>query len=368
MKAAGKSSRDTGRTGKFKYKKPDPAKVKEHADQQGGAFDSIFKSGIDTFRAEQGDNTIRILPPTWEDQDHYAYLIWVHRRIGGDNSTYICPLKMKGDPCPICEAAREAKEAGEDDDAKALGVQKTYAAWVINRNDKKPVPLLYHMSWTMDRDIASICQNKKTGATLFVDHPDEGYDVTFTRKGTNLNTKYFGHQVDRESSPIDESARKQDEILEYIQENSIPNLLKIREYDYLEQVAKGKKAKSDEDEDADDADEKPKRRTRDDDDEEDAKPAKRRTRDDDDEDEKPAKRRARDDDDEDDGEKPVKKKPAKGDDDEDERPAKRRVRDDEDEDEKPAKRRARDDDEDERPAKRRSRDDDEDEAPRVRRK
>src|ERR1700693_6132381 len=88
----------------FSYTPRDPDKVKERAEQTGSRFDSPFIDRFDTFRPKVGDNLIRILPPTWDDHDHYGFDIWVHSYIGPDNGTYLCLNKMQNKPCPICKA------------------------------------------------------------------------------------------------------------------------------------------------------------------------------------------------------------------------------------------------------------------------
>src|ERR1700689_3850903 len=105
---------------KFKYTERTEKSVRDRAEQQSGRFDSIFKDNVDVFRPQNGDNTFRILPPTWENHDHYGYDIWVHGYVGADNSSYLCLNKMNKGRCPICDAAIEAKRAGEEDDAKAF--------------------------------------------------------------------------------------------------------------------------------------------------------------------------------------------------------------------------------------------------------
>jgi gp32-like DNA binding protein len=384
-----RADRDKGRGG-FVYQSRDSKTVKDRATQTGAVFDSIFKSGFDVFKPKGGTNSIRFLPPTWEDPEHFGYDIWVHGYVGSDNSSYLCPNKMKNKPCPICEAQKEAKDAGEDDEAKKLTPRKRTVAWLIERDGDTDMPQLYAMSWTVDRDIAVLCNNEKTGKVLEIDHPEKGYDVSFKRKGDGLKTEYYGFNIDRDDSPIEDKEKKQDEILAYIEENPIPSVLKFYSEDHLRKVIEGTAASEDDDDkgrrgrrrkDDDDEDDKPRGRGRgkdDDDDSEDDKPRGRgRGKDDDDdaEDDKPRGRRGRDDDDDSEDDKPRGRGRKDDDDDaEDDKPRSRRGRDDDDdsEDDKPRSRRGRDDDDDGEDDKPRGRgrdkdDDDEDDKPRGRR-
>ena len=230
----------------FQYHPRTGDDVKKRAEQQGGQFDSIIRSGIDRWRPKDGENIIRILPPTWEEHDHYGLDVWVHAFVGPDRSTYLCPMKMKNEPCPICKLAREAKVAGEDEEAKQLQAQRRVMVWIIDRDNEKATPALFDMSWSMDRDIAALCHNKRTGKVLLIDHPDEGYDIIFTRTGKGLNTRYIGMAVDRESSPVMADEAEQEKVLEYIQENPIPDVLNFYDSDYLDKMINAEVSEKDE--------------------------------------------------------------------------------------------------------------------------
>jgi hypothetical protein len=349
----------------FVYKGRSAETIKKIAEQSGGRFDSILKGGTDTFTPHVGENTVRILPPTW-DSDYFGLTVWVHSRIGEDNSTYLCLKKMKGKDCPICAAAKEAKDDGEEDEAKALRNNERFLYYVIDRKEKEPSPAVWNASWTQNRDIADACRNMKTGKVLLIDHPDEGYDLSFRRTGQGLKTKYGAPQVDRDKSPISDDDDEQTEILETIEANPLPDLLHYYDAEYLEKVLSGggkKDEELDEDEDGD----------------EEEKPSKRKKRGDEDEDEeedRPKKKKPAADEEDDDGEeedeKPKKKKRVVADEDEeeDEKPTRRRRGREEDEEEAGEDEAGDgdgdgDEEEDEKPSRskrsRRGSDDDEDE-------
>jgi hypothetical protein len=399
----------------FVYKGRSADSVKERAEQTGGRFDSILKSGTDTFTPHVGENIVRILPPTW-DSEHFGFPIWVHGRIGEDNSSYLCLRKMKNKECPICAAAKEAKDDGEADEAKALNPSQRYLYYIVDRKEKNASALVWNASWTQDRDIADACRNMKTGKVLLIDHPDEGYDISFRRTGQGLKTRYGSPQVDRDKSPISDDDDEQAEILETIEASPLPDLLHYYDAEYLEKVLSGGSKKDEELDDGDDDDDKPSKRKKrgdadedeeedrpkkkkkpaadeeeDDGEEEDEKPKKKKkpaADEDEEEDEKPTRRRrgreedeeeeAREDDtdgddagDEEEDEKPSRSKRSRrgsdaDEDEEEEKPKKKRrpADEDEEEDEKPKRRRAADEDEeeeDEKPKRRRAADEDEEE-------
>lgn len=244
---AGRTRSDQTRKTSFVYKARDPSTAKARSEQTGGRFDSPWKNGIDIWKAKEGDNLIRILPPTWDEHDHFGFDVWVHGYVGADNSTYICLAKQQGEHCPICEAAKEAKAAGEADEAKALYPQKKVCCWIIDRDDKKLNPQLWPMSWTMDRDVAALTFSKRSGKVLLIDHPEEGFDLTVKRQGQGLKTRYFGLQLDRDCSPIADDQEDQDRIIEYIEENPIPTVFEAKSAEYLEKVLTGTAAVKDKD-------------------------------------------------------------------------------------------------------------------------
>jgi hypothetical protein len=246
----------------FKYHPRGEEEVRKRAEQRGGQFDSIFRSGVDRWRPKDGENVIRILPPTWENHEHYGYDIWLHSFVGPDKSTYLCPSKMLNKPCPICNASREAKRAGEEEEAKQLAATKRVAMWVIDRSEESTTPKLFDMSWSMDRDVAALCHNKRTGKVLLIDHPDKGYDISFSRTGKGLNTRYIGMAVDREDSPVMSDEDEQQQVLDYVQENPIPDQLKFYDEAYLENMISGSADEHDKDLDEDGDDDRPSKPSR----------------------------------------------------------------------------------------------------------
>lgn len=378
---------------KFKYKARSAEDVKKRAEQTGGRFDSPVKRGFDMWRPKSGENVIRILPPTWDDFDHYGYDVFMHRYVGSDSSNYVCPNKMRGKACCICDEAKQLKADGEEDEAKKIGFQKRVWVWVIDRDDKSEQPQVWDMSWSQDRDISEQSRYKN-GKILLIDHPDEGFDVIVKKTGSGkTNTKYH-FNIERDSSPISEDPDKQEEILKFITENPIPSVIQMFSNEHLEKKMEGTGSEKDEDLDEDEDDGKKKRRrSRDEDEDEDDKPRRKRSRDEDEEeqdDPPPRRRRPKDEDEEDEEdeeEKPAKKRRARDEeedeeDEEDERPKKKRRpdpdEDDEDEeDERPRKKkRPRDeeedeDEEDERPRRKKpsrdEEDDEDDDKPRRRR-
>ena len=335
----------------FKYQRRDASAIDKRANQKSNDFEGFILADFPVWTPKKGDNWIRILPPTWEDAAHYGLDVWVHYRVGADDATVLCTQKMpdpktgKFHACRVCDAAKEADRRGDEDLVKEMLPRKRVAVWMVDMKEEDKGPQIWPMSWTVDRDIAKVSKDRRSGEIYTIDHPDDGYDIYFDREGDGIKTKYTGVQLAKRPSSVP------DKWLDFVEEHPLPDTLEWRSPDEVAALF---------------GDDDAPRRRRDDDD--DRRPSRRR-----DDDERTSRRR---DDDErtsrrrDDDERTSRRR------DDDERTSRRR--DDDDKDERPRRERSRDDedDKDERPRRaptrdvdppRRRRDADEEEKPRARR-
>jgi len=233
---------------RFTYKKRDPETVKKRSTQGAGNRDQIFKDEFNIFKVKE-DNNIRILPPTWDDPEHYAFDIYIHYGIGPDESSFICLDKTDSDEkCPICEERAKAEAEGDSEYATSLKPTKRPVCYVIDRDNEDDGPLLWAMPWTVDRDLSAQSFDKSTGEVIPLDDPYDGFDVSFSRQGKGRNTKYVGLSIGRHSS---EASDDLDDILEKIQEDPVPDTLDIKDADYISGVFSGHNKSSDNDNDDD---------------------------------------------------------------------------------------------------------------------
>ena len=240
MAAPQARGRNGQRGGGYTYQPRSEKQNKARADQTGQRFDSIFKSGFDVYKPKVGDNAIRILPPTWENFEHYGFDVWLHSYVGVDRGSYLCLKKMLGKPCPICAAVTEAKEAGETEDAKKMDAGRRVAVWLLDRNDDDDLtPKLYAMPWGTDKEIMNQAADSRSGKTLMIDHPDDGYDIMFKRTGEGVKTKYIAFKIDRDATPISDDQKAQDEVMDFIQETPIPETLNYFPPEYLARIMEG---------------------------------------------------------------------------------------------------------------------------------
>lgn len=200
---------------------------------QSGNRDSFVVPNVELWKPKDGDNWIRILPPTWDNADHYALELFVHYEVGPDNGTYLCPNKMRGEPCGLCDEYHAAKSAKEEDYARALEVSMRLAAWIVDREEEKKGVQLWLYSMAQDREIMQQAYDRRTGETIMIDHPNDGYDIEFTRRGKGLQTKYSGFKLSRQPSDVAASH------LQFVQETPLPTILKYYDSEYIMNVFAG---------------------------------------------------------------------------------------------------------------------------------
>lgn len=245
---------------KFTYHKRTAEDVNRRQQAGQGSGVSYINGDFKRYSVSDGDNVIRILPPTWEDAEHFGLDLYVHYGIGPDNSAFLCPKRMRNEECPICEASQEADADGDEDLARRLAPSHRVLYWLIDRDKEKEGPMLWAAPYrSIDKELAARMVDKRTGEVLNIDDPDEGYDVSYTKTGKAERTRYEGVQIDRHSSDL---GRNADEWLEYITEHPLPDLLNFVDTDQIEEVFSAGSSKRDHKEDDRDEDTRGRSRSR----------------------------------------------------------------------------------------------------------
>lgn len=226
---------------KFKFPKPNRTAddLKRRKEQRAGSFDSYVVDEVSLWRPADGQNRIRILPPTWEDARHYGYDIYIHYGVGADNQSYLCPQRMKKEPCPICEERAKAVAKGDDEAAKAYAPKKRVMVYLVDRKNEDDGVKVWAMPWTLDRDLAERQVDPDTNEVLLIDDPEEGYDVMFSREqkgGSAKFTGYVGIDIARRPSPLSDDEDQMREWLSFIVDNPIPSILRFYDYDHIKAV------------------------------------------------------------------------------------------------------------------------------------
>jgi len=260
------SSRGSSSRG-YSYAKRSVEQVNKRAAMGGKDFDSFIEDGVPVWKINDGANTIRILPPTWDKPDHYGLDVWVHYGVGPDEQSYLCAQKMKGEPCPVCDERDRARRDREDEDyIKELEPTRRVLVYLVDREHESNGVQVWASPWTIDRDITKVSVDRRTQEVLPIDDPEDGYDVEFDRTGKGRNTKYVGVAIARRESPLGKR-----EWLDFAVDKPLPTILVYHDYDHIAKVLGGggsHRTRVDKDDSRDtrgrDRDEKPSRDDRDD--------------------------------------------------------------------------------------------------------
>lgn len=164
--------------------------------------DELERLGITSFKAAVGDNIVRIIPPK-DPRVPWAKKVFIHRNIGANNSTYICPNKMYGKPCPVCEHAKRIKDEDPDNEGlSALWPKLRHLIFLYDVTTQKEEEKGLRWwdapaskSCAIVENIVALSRDPTTGAPLDVSDPETGMDIGFARKGTDRNTTYMGYRL-----------------------------------------------------------------------------------------------------------------------------------------------------------------------------
>lgn len=201
--------------------------------------------GYEFFSPKKGRNEIEILPfnvgenhpdvvkgEIEEGDVDYVLDIWVHRGIGVNNSSVVCPNSNFGEPCPICEEVKMMKDQGlEKEDYKDLYPKRRVIYNIFDHADEK-VKIFSVSHFLFAKELQEEVEaNNDEGEIIFA-HPKIGKTIKFRAVeeeiGKNTFFKYKSFEfVDREEE-IDE------EILE--QAITIDEYLNIKSYEQIKSL------------------------------------------------------------------------------------------------------------------------------------
>ena len=227
-------SRDRGRGDRegsrssFTYAPRSREQIDKRASMRGKEFDRFVKDHIKVWKPKDGLNTIRILPATWPKPEHYGIDLYVHYGVGPDRQSYLDLHKMLDRPDPISEEHAEALRDGDDKYAKEIEAKRRCGVFLVDRDEEKEGVQFWAMPWTIDADLNKLAVDKRTGETLNIDDPEEGFDVEFEKTGKDRNTKYEAVKIARRSSPL--GSRKW---IEWAVDNPLPEQLLYFDYDHI---------------------------------------------------------------------------------------------------------------------------------------
>ena len=241
--------------------------ARERAEKQKDGFTAPYlklPDGVTLFKPKAGTFLLDILPYTtgegnpWADEGslHWERTFYVHRGIGANNDTFLCPRMTAKKRCPVCEhRIHLMKQASGDEEdekyIKDLSPKQRQLFNLVNRKDPDAKKQLWDHSYhTFGRMLDARLRN--------ADEDDEWEKFFFLEDGLTIKVSFVEKSmggytfVDAES--IDFKARKEpydDSVLEEVQ--CLDDLLVLPDYDEL----KAALLQTEDEEDEDEEDEKP---------------------------------------------------------------------------------------------------------------
>ena len=178
-------------------------------------IDVLERKGIGQYKAEDGDNFVCILPPPNDPNGEKMYFkeIFIHRNVGVNRRTFLCPKRMENKECPICNYVDKLKAINPEDPVAvklSVGIRYLffgirYLFFVIDTRSVKSSAMgcqWYDAPGQFKQDVVSLSTNRRTGTAIDVSDPDDGKDVVFTRSGKGKGTRYSGFEFeDRKPIP-----------------------------------------------------------------------------------------------------------------------------------------------------------------------
>ena len=201
-------------------------------------------------KLKQGKNVRRILWPKGDSDSFYSEG-FLHFNLGEDGNTVVtCPKTFGSkERCPICEYVEELQKSKNKEDAKlASKLKATRKIYVntISRDDDEETPKVLPIGVTVLKGLLeAICDPDYGDIT----DPDEGRDVTITRKGEGMKTEYSVLIKPKASIVSDElsASEIEDEMTD------LDSLFVKKSYEELQDILNGESL-DDEDDDEEDED------------------------------------------------------------------------------------------------------------------
>jgi hypothetical protein len=229
----GRDREERGSSRAYEYRARTAEEVEERGSMGNQDYDKLLKPGTKLYKVRDGDNRIRLFPPTWKDAKHYGLDVWVHYNVGPDRQSYLCPNKHGDGKCPICAERNDIRGDNDADEkyVKELEPKRRVLVYLIDREDERSGEQAWFMPQSLDKDIVKISVDKESKEVLPIDSPEDGYDIIFEKSGSKLTTKYDGVQIARRSSPLGKRSW-----LENAMDHPLPDLLKVFPSDHIADV------------------------------------------------------------------------------------------------------------------------------------
>jgi|GEM_PF-1824236 len=200
-------------------------------------------------KLKQGKNVRRILWPKGDSDSFYSEG-FLHFNLGEDGNTVVtCPKTFGSkERCPICEYVEELQKSKNKEDAKLASklkaTRKIYVNTISRDDDDEETPKVLPIGVTVLKGLLeAICDPDYGDIT----DPDEGRDVTITRKGEGMKTEYSVLIKPKASIVSDElsASEIEDEMTD------LDSLFVKKSYEELQDILNGESLEDDEEDEED---------------------------------------------------------------------------------------------------------------------
>jgi len=199
---------------------------------------SLFKfDGEGTYRIDILPYEVGSLNPNAkEGQYHWELSFYVHRGLGPDNNSFVCPSKTKGDRCPICEyVAKKARDPKADPDLlKDLAPKRRQLFNIINLKEKEKGVQIWEYSFhlfgkALIKKLKHADEEDDYGRFF---HLEDGLSLRLGVEQKSFAGNSFFEVVDIEFKP--RSEQYDESILDEV--HCLDELLIIEPYDKLKKI------------------------------------------------------------------------------------------------------------------------------------
>jgi hypothetical protein len=213
----------------------------------------------------------------------YSFAYEAHKQVGPKKATVLCPLAMQGKPCPICEAAEEAKKkfGWSADEYKNLKAKRRVLYNVIDMmNPDKGIQIFDESDALFEQTLvkAAGAKGRRKGAD-FVPFGDGLHTILFTKGTKKIGTNDCAEYDSFDFEELDKAPKYPKDQKPF----SFDEFMNIYSYEELQALFYGDSEEDDEEEE-EVAEKKEKAVSKDEDDEKE-EPKPRRSKKDEDEDE-----------------------------------------------------------------------------------
>lgn len=209
---------------------------------------SVNYNNAEYDKLKQGKNVRRILWPKGDSDSFYSEG-FLHFNLGEDGNTVVtCPKTFGSkERCPICEYVEELQKSKNKEDAKLASklkaTRKIYVNTISRDDDEETTKVLPIGVTVLKGLLEAICDPDYGDIT----DPDEGRDVTITRKGEGMKTEYSVLIKPKASIVSDElsASEIEDEMTD------LDSLFVKKSYEELQDILNGESLEDDEEDEED---------------------------------------------------------------------------------------------------------------------